>query len=117
METGTLPQVIVIGGGFGGLRAAKHLAKLPVEVTIIDRKNHHTFQPLLYQVAMAGLSPGEIAAPIRGVLKYIKNLRVLLGEAVAFDLSNRLVKLRDGSELAYDYLILAAGATHSYFGH
>src|SRR3954464_4896924 len=99
METGTLPQVIVIGGGFGGLRAAKHLAKLPVEVTIIDRKNHHTFQPLLYQVATAGLSPGEIAAPIRGILRNTERMRMLLGEVVGFDLERRTVTLQEGAEL------------------
>jgi NADH:ubiquinone reductase (H+-translocating) len=117
MEMSTLPQVIVIGGGFGGLRAAKHLAKLPVEVTIIDRKNHHTFQPLLYQVATAGLSPGEIAAPIRGILRNTERMRMLLGEVVGFDLERRTVTLQEGAELHYDYLIVAAGATHSYFGH
>src|SRR3954464_5487628 len=112
-----LPRVAIIGAGFAGLNAARSLAKAPVNITVLDRKNHHTFQPLLYQVATAGLSPGEIAAPIRGVLKKNKHVRVLMGEAVGFDLGNKLVNLRDGSTLAYDYLILAAGATHSYFGH
>jgi NADH:ubiquinone reductase (H+-translocating) len=111
------PEVLIIGGGFAGINAAKKLAKYPVSITVLDRKNHHTFQPLLYQVATAGLSPGEIAAPIRGVLKKNKQVRVLMGEAVGFDLGNKLVNLRDGSTLSYDYLILAAGATHSYFGH
>jgi NADH:ubiquinone reductase (H+-translocating) len=110
------PRVVVIGAGFGGLEAARALAKLPVRVTIIDRKNHHTFQPLLYQVATAGISPGEIAAPIRWILRGRKNVEVLLGEVVEFDLEHRLVKLPD-MEIPYDYLVVAAGARHSYFGH
>ena len=110
------PRVVIIGAGFGGLEAARRLAKLPVKVTIIDRKNHHTFQPLLYQVATAGISPGEIAAPIRWILRGRKNVEVLLGEVVAFDLSRKTVMLPD-FEIPYDYLIVAAGATHSYFGH
>src|SRR6267154_3626402 len=89
------PRVVIIGAGFGGLEAARRLAKLPVKVTIIDRKNHHTFQPLLYQVATAGISPGEIAAPIRWILRGRKNVEVLLGEVVGFDLQNRVVKLSD----------------------
>src|SRR5437016_8249546 len=109
-------RVVIIGAGFGGLEAARRLAKLPVKVTIIDRKNHHTFQPLLYQVATAGISPGEIAAPIRWILRGRKNVEVLLGEVVGFDLQRRVVKLSD-AEICYDYLIVAAGATHSYFGH
>src|SRR5947209_19701286 len=117
MDTSTLPKIVIIGGGFGGLNAAQKLAKLPVQVTVLDRKNHHTFQPLLYQVATAGLSPGEIAAPIRGVLKSNERTRVLLGEAVGFDLARKLVHLREGSDIPYDYLIIAAGSTHSYFGH
>ncbi len=117
MSANALPEVVIIGGGFGGLNAATRLSKFPVNLTIIDRKNHHTFQPLLYQVATAGLSPGEIAAPIRGVLSKNKNLRVLLGEVVGFDLDRKVVKLGDGSEILYDYLIVAGGATHSYFGH
>src|SRR5271165_2991096 len=110
------PQIVVVGGGFGGLKAAEGLARLPVDITLIDRKNHHTFQPLLYQVATAGLSPAEIAAPIRGILARHKNVEVLLGEVSGFDLKNRKV-LVDGFELPYDYLIVAAGATHAYFGH
>jgi NADH dehydrogenase len=117
MTTSTLPRVVVIGGGFGGLRAARKLAKLPVEVTILDRKNHHTFQPLLYQVATAGLSPGEIAAPIRGILKNSQRMRMLLAEVVGFDLDKRFIKLGEGADIHYDYLVVAAGATHSYFGH
>jgi len=110
------PQVVVIGGGFGGLQAARGLRRLPVDVTLVDRKNHHVFQPLLYQVATAGLSPAEIAAPIRHILRRQRATRVLLGEVTAVDLAAQKVRL--GSlELAYDYLILAAGNTHSYFGH
>ncbi len=110
------PRVLVIGAGFGGLEAARALAKLPVQVTLVDRKNHHTFQPLLYQVATAGISPGEIAAPIRWILRGRRNVEVLLGEVVDFDLEQRIVKLTD-LEIPYDYLIVAAGARHSYFGH
>ena len=111
------PKVVIIGGGFGGLWAAKALSKLPVEVTLIDRKNHHVFQPLLYQVATAVLSPGEIAQPIRRILHRNKNTEVILGEAVGFDKDSSLVILSDGSEVHYDYLIVAAGARHAYFGH
>jgi NADH:ubiquinone reductase (H+-translocating) len=110
------PRIVVIGAGFGGLQAARKLAKLPVQVVLIDRKNHHTFQPLLYQVATAGISPGEIAAPIRWILRGRKNVEVLLGEVLGFDLEKRVVKLSD-LEVSYDYLVVAAGATHSYFGH
>jgi len=111
------PSVVIIGGGFGGLQAAKRLGNKPVEVTLIDRKNHHTFQPLLYQVATAVLSPGEIASPIRRILYKYKNVEVVLGEAADFDKKNRLVKMHDCSSIPYDYLIIAAGARHSYFGH
>ena len=110
------PRVVIVGAGFGGLTAAVALARLPVSVTVIDRKNHHTFQPLLYQVATAGLSPGEIAAPIRGVLRRYKNVAVLMADVSGFDLANRRVRL-SGLEIEYDYLIVGAGATHSYFGH
>lgn len=110
------PHVVVVGAGFGGLQAARKLASLPMRVTIVDRKNHHTFQPLLYQVATAGISPGEIAAPIRWILRGRRNVEVLLGEVVSFDLARRMVKLPD-LEIPYDYLIVAAGARHSYFGH
>jgi NADH dehydrogenase len=110
------PHVVVVGGGFGGLSAARGLARLPVDVTLVDRTNHHVFQPLLYQVATAGLSPAEIAAPIRHILRRQRATRVLLGEATAVDVEAKTVRL-DGLELAYDYLILAAGNTHSYFGH
>jgi NADH dehydrogenase len=112
------PHVVVVGAGFGGLFAAHALSRLPVEVTVVDRKNHHVFQPLLYQVAMAVLSPAEIASPIRSVLSRRRNVRVLLGEVVGFDLQRRRVRLREGeTDLPYDYLIVAAGAGHAYFGH
>lgn len=111
------PKIVIIGGGFGGLQAAKDLGGEDVEVTLIDKKNHHTFQPLLYQVATAVLSPGEIASPIRRILHKFKNVQVILGEVVGFDLTKKSVKLADDSEIAFDYLIVAAGARHSYFGH
>jgi NADH dehydrogenase len=109
-------KVVIVGGGFGGLKAAESLARLPVQITLVDRKNHHTFQPLLYQVATAGLSPAEIAAPIREILAKHDNVEVLLGEVLGFDLERRIVKLQ-GFELPYDYVVVAAGATHAYFGH
>ena len=109
-------RIVVIGGGFGGLRAAESLARLPVQITLVDRKNHHTFQPLLYQVATAGLSPAEIAAPIREILARHENVEVLLGDVLGFDLEEHKVKLH-GFELPYDYLVVAAGASHAYFGH
>ena len=110
-------KVVIVGGGFGGLWAAKALKNKPVDVALIDRKNHHTFQPLLYQVATAVLSPGEIASPIRRILHSAKNIEVILGEASAFDKENQTVRLADGDEIRYDYLIIAAGARHAYFGH
>jgi NADH:ubiquinone reductase (H+-translocating) len=116
-QTAEKPRIVIIGGGFGGLRAAKVLGKKPVSVTLIDRKNHHTFQPLLYQVATAVLSPGEIASPIRRALHRYKNVEVVLGEVVDFDKEKQLVKLSDGSEIPYDYVIVSAGARHSYCGH
>jgi NADH dehydrogenase len=105
-----------VGGGFGGLYAAQALGKAPVQVTVIDRRNFHLFQPLLYQVATGGLSPANIAAPLRAVLKRQRNTRVLLGEVVGFDLDRRLVLLKDGNE-PYDSLIVATGSHHHYFGH
>lgn len=110
------PQVVILGAGFGGLNAALSLKHAEVDVTVVDRRNHHLFQPLLYQVATAGLSPGNIAYPIRAVLAKQQNARVLLDEALAIDPASRKIKLGDG-ELKYDYLILATGARHAYFGH
>jgi NADH dehydrogenase len=110
------PRVVIIGGGFGGLSAARAFKGAPVEVLLIDRRNHHVFQPLLYQVATAALSPGDIAAPIRWILRYQPNVRVWMGEVVSVDPVNRVVHLEDG-EVPYDYLIVASGATHAYFGH
>jgi len=111
------PRVLILGCGFGGLFAARALRSAPVSVTVLDRVNHHLFQPLLYQVATAGLSAPAIAAPIRHVLARQKNATVLLGEVMRVDAAQCTVTLEDGAELAYDYLILATGATHSYFGN
>ncbi len=116
MADARVPRVVIIGGGFGGLKAAEALAKLPVTITIVDRKNHHTFQPLLYQVATAGLSPAEIAAPIREILGHLHNVEVLLGEAIGVDVVNRKLHFH-GYDLSYDYLVVAAGSSHAYFGH
>ncbi len=110
------PKVVIVGGGFGGLWAAKALAGKPVDVTLIDRKNHHVFQPLLYQVATAVLSPGEVASPIRRILHSAPNIEVILGEAADFDIAENRLILEDGTRVHFDYLILAAGARHSYFG-
>jgi NADH dehydrogenase len=110
------PHVVIIGGGFAGINAAKALAGKKVRVTVVDRKNHHTFQPLLYQVALAVLSPAEIASPIRNVLRRARNTQVILGEVTGFDLQRRIVRV-DEIELGYDFLVVAAGATHAYFGH
>lgn len=110
------PRVVIVGAGFGGLNAAQSLAHAPVQVTIVDRKNFHTFQPLLYQVATAGLSPGEIAAPVRSIFSSRKNVEVLMAEVSGFDLEHRFVETPD-QKIPYDYLIVAAGASHAYFGH
>jgi NADH dehydrogenase len=116
MNSKAAPRVVIVGAGFGGLNAARALATAPVQITVIDRKNHHTFQPLLYQVATAGLSPGEIAAPIRSILSRHKNVEVLMTEVTSFDLERRLVETPE-LRIPYDYLILAAGSRHAYFGH
>ena len=112
-----LPRVVVVGAGFGGLEAARGLARAPVRVTVVDRRNHYLFQPLLYQVATAALSPADIAYPIRSILRRQKNADVVLGEVVNIDVSSRQVTLRDGARLPYDTLVVASGARHAYFGH
>src|SRR5580700_990641 len=128
MDSSTPYRVVIVGAGFGGLNAAQSLASAPVSITVIDRKNHHTFQPLLYQVATAGLSPGEIAAPIRSILRRHKNVEVLMAEVTGFDLERQVVQTsvqadshdnaqNENQEIAYDSLIVAAGASHAYFGH
>jgi NADH dehydrogenase len=111
------PTVLVVGGGFGGLYAARALARHPLRVVLVDRVNYHLFQPLLYQVATAALSPGEIAEPLRAILRKHRNVEVLLGEVTTVDVQARCIKLADGAELGYDYLVLATGGRHSYFGH
>lgn len=110
------PRVVVIGGGFGGLHAVQGLAHLPVDVTMVDRRNYHLFQPLLYQVALAVLSPADIAQPIRSIVRDQKNVQVLMDEAMDIDAKQCRVKLKSGNELEFDYLVLATGSTHSYFG-
>ena len=116
MERSALPRVVIVGAGFGGLTAARTLAGAPVAVTVVDRRNHHLFQPLLYQVATASLSPGDIASPIRSILRRQKNAAVFLADAVAVEPASRQVVLADG-RLPYDFLIVATGARHAYFGH
>jgi len=110
-------RVVIVGGGFGGLYAAKALANRPVDVVLIDRKNHHTFQPLLYQVASSVISPSQIAIPLRHILRRARNVEVLLGEVSGIDIGAKEVSLSSGSKISYDYLIVAAGSRHSYFGH
>ena len=110
------PKVVIIGAGFGGLSAAQHLANAAVEVTIVDRRNHHLFQPLLYQVATAALSPADIAAPVRSILAHARNITVLLDEVIGIDASRSQVELARGEPLSFDWLIVATGARHSYFG-
>jgi NADH dehydrogenase len=116
MDQQTKSRVVIVGAGCGGLLAARTLARYPVQITLVDRQNFHIFQPLLYQVATAGLSPDEIAAPIRWIMRSQRSVEVLMSEVRDFDLSHRVVKLEDG-EVEYDYLIVAAGASHAYFGH
>jgi NADH dehydrogenase len=115
--TAAQPHVVVIGGGFAGLWAVRALAHAPVRVTLVDRRNHHLFQPLLYQVATAGLSAPDIAAPLRHILRGQRNVEVRLGEVVGIDAGARHVRLADGGTLEYDTLLVASGATHAYFGH
>jgi NADH:ubiquinone reductase (H+-translocating) len=115
-ERGGRPRVVIVGAGFGGLHAAKALRNLPVAVTVVDRRNHHTFQPLLYQVALAVLSPADIAQPIRTILRRQSNTEVLMDEVNAIDVQARRVSLASGAQIPYDYLVTATGSTHSYFG-
>ena len=117
MSAPATPHVVILGGGFAGLYAAKDLGSAPVRVTLVDRRNHHLFQPMLYQVATAGLNPADIASPIRSILRRQRNTDVLLAEATEVDVGARQVRFGDGSTLGYDYLIVATGARHSYFGH
>ncbi|HEY6601511.1 MAG TPA: FAD-dependent oxidoreductase, partial [Xanthobacteraceae bacterium] len=110
------PKVVIVGAGFGGLQAAKALSRVAADVTVIDRQNHHCFQPLLYQVATAALSPAEMAWPIRHILRNQENATVLMAEVRSIDTDGRVV-YTDSISVPYDYLVLATGATHSYFGH
>src|SRR5262249_9158818 len=111
------PHVVIVGGGFGGLEATKALARAPVRVTLIDRVNHHCFQPLLYQVAAGTLSPADIAWPVRSIFSHQRNAQIFMAEVTGIDTGARSVALTEGRHMVYDYLILATGATHSYFGH
>jgi NADH:ubiquinone reductase (H+-translocating) len=113
----SVPHVVIVGGGFGGLSAARRFRNEPVRVTLLDRRNHHLFQPLLYQVATATLSPGDIASPIRWIFRRQRNLRVLLGEVERIDAAGKRLLLIDGAAVDYDYLVVATGASHAYFGH
>ena len=117
MSSNSQARVVIVGGGFGGLKAAQSFRRSPVKVTLIDRRNFHLFQPLLYQVATGGLSPGDMASPLRSILKKHENTSVLLADVVGFDLERQTVQLADGESLNYDYLIVAAGVSHDYFGH
>ncbi|HEX2120081.1 MAG TPA: NAD(P)/FAD-dependent oxidoreductase, partial [Thermoanaerobaculia bacterium] len=112
-----MSHIVIIGGGFGGLYTARGLRSVEADVTLVDRHNYHLFQPLLYQVATAALNPSDIAMPIRAILRRQKNVSVLLGEARSIDPAQQRVQLADGASLAYDFLVVATGATHSYFGH
>src|SRR6202008_1669953 len=115
------PRIVILGGGFGGLAAAKALKNAPAEITLIDRTNHHLFQPLLYQVATSVLTPSQIGFPIRGILRKQKNTTVILGEVTGVDKDQKRVFVTDADRqnvpISYDYLILATGSSHSYFGH
>jgi NADH dehydrogenase len=117
MSSPAVHRVVVVGAGFGGLEAVRGLRSAPVQVTVVDRRNHSLFQPLLYQVATAALSPADIAYPIRSILRRQGNADVVLGEVVSVDATARHVTLRDGATLPYDTLVIAAGARHAYFGH
>ena len=110
------PHVVVVGGGFGGMSVVSALAHTPVRITLVDRRNHHLFQPLLYAVATAALSPGQIAVPLRHVFRRQQNVTVVLGDVTSVDLKRRVVEV-DGDALSYDHLVLATGSTHHYFGH
>jgi NADH dehydrogenase len=114
---GAAPHVVIVGGGFAGIYAARALRHARVHITVVDRKNHHLFQPMLYQVATAGLNPADITAPIRSIVRRQKNVEVVLGEVTAVDTGARTLQLADGGRLTYDYLLLCTGARHSYFGH
>ena len=114
---GRPPHVVIVGAGFAGLAAAKRLGRAPVEVTVIDRRNHHLFQPLLYQVATAALSPADIAAPIRATLRPYRNIEVLLDEVTAIDTAARRVIAKYTGARSYDFLIVATGSEYAYFGH
>ena len=115
--TDGLPHVVIVGAGFGGLEAARHLANAPVRITVVDRRNYHLFQPLLYQAAAASVAPSEIAWPIRSLLRRYDNVTTLLGEVVGVDAEKKLVLVEDEEPFGFDYLVLATGARHSYFGH
>src|ERR1700759_3643145 len=121
MTTHQIPHVVIVGGGFGGLAAAKALKNARASVTLIDRSNHHLFQPLLYQVATSVLTPGQIGSPIRNILRKQTNTTVVLGEVTGVDVDKQCVFVddtdRSGVPISYDYLVLATGVTHSYFGH
>ena len=117
VKTPTRPRVVVLGGGFAGLNAALALGDMAVDVIVIDRQNHHTFQPLLYQVAVGVLSPADISQPIRTVLRHNKNTEVLMDEVVGIDTAQQQVLLRSNAKIDYGYLILGTGSTHSYFGN
>src|SRR5688500_1618475 len=110
------PRIVIVGAGFGGIAVAQGLRRQPVGITLIDRQNHHLFQPLLYQVATAGLSPAEIAWPVRQLMRRQLNAHVLMGEVTSIDTGRKVVML-DGGPIAYDLLVIATGATHGYFGH